>query len=91
MLSYARTKADGVRIWDRLMARDDTIIRRPALHATVLEFDHPATEQRMTFTAPLHTDMAALLTRLRKDRPHPRTPGVLRADGAAVDLDQIMG
>jgi 23S rRNA pseudouridine955/2504/2580 synthase/23S rRNA pseudouridine1911/1915/1917 synthase len=42
------------------------IISRLTLHAYSLELDHPATVERMTFTAPLPHDMEALLKVLRK-------------------------
>ncbi|MBI1372800.1 MAG: RluA family pseudouridine synthase [Phycisphaera sp.] len=86
-VTFARKKDDGVKIWDAMGKRDDLILRRPALHAAVLQFDHPATGQRMTFTAPLHNDMAALIHRLRADRPK---SGPLTADGAVVDLDKLV-
>jgi 23S rRNA pseudouridine1911/1915/1917 synthase len=38
---------------------------RPMLHAQSLAFDHPATGQRVHFTAPLPADMAAVMSRLR--------------------------
>lgn len=86
MLTFARTKPDGVKIWERMAERDDLLIFRPALHAAVLEFDHPVTEKRMSFTAPLREDMARLLQRLRTDRPK---SGPLQADGARVDLEKL--
>jgi 23S rRNA pseudouridine1911/1915/1917 synthase len=41
------------------------ILARPALHAFRLSFDHPATGERMTFTAPLPEDFEAVLRCLR--------------------------
>jgi len=67
------------------MARDDMLLRRPALHAAVLAFDHPIHGERLTFTAPLHEDMGCLLRRLRAERPGPYDKP-LRADGACVDM-----
>jgi 23S rRNA pseudouridine1911/1915/1917 synthase len=40
-------------------------VRRQMLHARRLELDHPASGQRMTFTAPVAEDMARLLECLR--------------------------
>jgi len=87
-VTFARKKEDGVKIWDKLMQRDDLLLRRPALHAAVLQFEHPATGERMTFTAPLHDDMSGLVKRLRSDRPK---SGPLTADGAVVDLTKLIG
>ncbi|KRI89538.1 hypothetical protein APC20_00785 [Acinetobacter baumannii] len=40
-------------------------MRRQALHAASLAFDHPVTGERQRVTAPLPEDMEALLKRLR--------------------------
>jgi RluA family pseudouridine synthase len=51
---------------DRQYGRAGTgMIKRQALHASRLSFDHPATGAGMTFDAPLPEDIAALLERLR--------------------------
>ncbi|MBL0045063.1 MAG: RluA family pseudouridine synthase [Flavobacteriales bacterium] len=42
------------------------ICPRQALHAAVLEIDHPATGKRMRFESPLPPDMSALLEKWRK-------------------------
>ncbi len=42
---------------------------RQALHAHRLSFRHPADGQLLGFEAPLPTDLAGLLTRLRRSRP----------------------
>ena len=47
-------------------------IERPALHAAVLGFEHPASGERMRFEAPLPADLAALLAWLRS--AHGSTP-----------------
>jgi 23S rRNA pseudouridine1911/1915/1917 synthase len=86
-ITYARQKPDGLKVWDRMAARDDLFIRRPALHAAVLQFIHPITNQAMTFTAPLHADMAELLRQLRQGRA---LSGELKASGAMVDLDAML-
>jgi 23S rRNA pseudouridine1911/1915/1917 synthase len=49
-------------------AAQDPIIARCALHASTLEFKHPATNKIMKFEAPLPEDMANLLDLLRKYR-----------------------
>lgn len=53
-------------------ADSDVLIRRQALHAFRLEFDHPETGKRLQFEAPLPEDMRATLAALRtykKDLP----------------------
>jgi 23S rRNA pseudouridine1911/1915/1917 synthase len=47
------------------VASSETLIARQALHAFRLEFDHPATGQRMQFEAPLPVDMQQTLDALR--------------------------
>jgi len=88
MLTYARQKPDGVKIWERMRDRGDLLIRRPALHAAVLEFRHPTSEQWMSVTAPLHGDMRGLIEALRERPPESRP---LPAAGARVNLDKVMG
>jgi 23S rRNA pseudouridine1911/1915/1917 synthase len=51
---------------DRQYGRAGTgLIRRQALHAARLSFAHPSTHARMEFEAPLPTDMAELIDKLR--------------------------
>lgn len=59
----------------------ETLIEHPALHAALLAFDHPITEKRMEFVAPLRSNIAALVADLRNK-------GVTQPDvpGARVDL-----
>ena len=45
------------------------LIRRQALHAWRLSFQHPATGERLAFEAPLPPDMENLLARLRGEPP----------------------
>lgn len=45
---------------------EQPIMQRTTLHAWKLTFDHPTTEERMSFEAPLPKDFAALLSQLRK-------------------------
>ena len=44
---------------------------RPALHAAVLGFDHPVTNERMRFQSPLAGDIRALLEQLEGGTPRP--------------------
>lgn len=45
-------------------APETNIIKRPALHAYHLSFNHPASNERVKFTAPYPTDFAEALKRL---------------------------
>ena len=42
-----------------------TLLPRQALHAAVLEIDHPTTGKRMKFESPLPADIEAVLARWR--------------------------
>ena len=48
--------------------RDEPLLPRQALHAALLEFDHPISGKRSTFTAPLYPDMRELIGLLREYR-----------------------
>jgi 23S rRNA pseudouridine1911/1915/1917 synthase len=60
----------GERVYDRPLngqpLPDASGAARPMLHAATLGIEHPATGVRMSWTAPLPADMAALLDRLRR-------------------------
>jgi 23S rRNA pseudouridine1911/1915/1917 synthase len=43
-------------------------INRQLLHAWRLQFNHPSTGERMTFTAPVPADMAAVITKLEANQ-----------------------
>ena len=47
---------------------NEILIRRHALHAFRLSFDHPESGERVTFEAPLAEDMRRTLTALREHR-----------------------
>ena len=55
-------------IEDRDPAPEEPLMARCALHAWKLEITHPATNQRMTFEAPLPDDMQNFLDNLRQYR-----------------------
>jgi 23S rRNA pseudouridine1911/1915/1917 synthase len=55
-------------IEDRPAAIEEPLLARCALHAWKLEFNHPETGKRMTFEAPLQSDMQNFLDNLRKFR-----------------------
>jgi 23S rRNA pseudouridine1911/1915/1917 synthase len=63
-----------------------TLIGRQALHATLLSFRHPVTEEKMTFTAPLRGDLAATVRSLRASSEH----YVFTPPGATVNLAEVM-
>jgi 23S rRNA pseudouridine1911/1915/1917 synthase len=86
MLSFARAKTEGVKIWNTLMAREDMLIKRPALHAAALRLTHPITGRTLKITAPLHADMRNLLARLRAARAG---TGPLPPAGARVNLADL--
>ena len=48
---------------DRLYGKPSPLLARQALHAALLEIDHPVTGARMRFEAPLPADFADALTR----------------------------
>ncbi|MBI1190255.1 MAG: RluA family pseudouridine synthase [Tepidisphaera sp.] len=58
------------------------LIARQALHATVLGFRHPATDEPMQFIAPLRGDMLETVRALRAAGP----ASIVDAPGATVDL-----
>ena len=65
------------------LERTQFIMQRQSLHAAYLSFTHPINEKPEVFTAPLHGDMAKLVTILRKHRfkKAPKVPN------AIIDLD----
>jgi len=87
MTNYARQKPDGVKIWESISRRDDLLIRRPALHAAVLQFKHPITGEIVSITAPLPPDMRRVIAELRSKS---FKSGELQAEGSRVDLDAAL-
>ena len=59
----------GERVYDRPLHgrphHDGSGIERVALHAATLGLEHPTTGKRVSWTAPLPSDLAAALRRLR--------------------------
>ena len=86
-LTFARTKVEGERLERDAAARPDLIIARPALHAALLQMTHPRTQERITFTAPLHEPLATLVRTLRK-RP---IEGPVATEGYWVNLEEVLG
>jgi 23S rRNA pseudouridine1911/1915/1917 synthase len=64
----------------------EPVVHRSALHAAMLGFTHPITEQPMTTQAPLPPDMRSLIQLLRSHR-FITAPKVA---GTAVDLDRAL-
>lgn len=64
-------------------ASGTTLIARQALHACILGFTHPISDQRMVMTAPVRGDMADLVGNLRR-RAAVTSPGHI--PGATVEL-----
>jgi 23S rRNA pseudouridine1911/1915/1917 synthase len=71
-LGEAGTPLCGERIYDRPLhgkpLPDGSGMKRVALHASLLGFDHPATSEGMRWTSNLPKDMADLLGQLRAGR-----------------------
>jgi 23S rRNA pseudouridine1911/1915/1917 synthase len=71
-LGEAGTPLCGERIYDRPLhgkpLPDGSGMKRVALHAALLGFEHPATGERMRWTSNLPRDMADLIKRLRRVR-----------------------
>jgi 23S rRNA pseudouridine1911/1915/1917 synthase len=71
-LGEAGTPLCGERVYDRpphgKPLPDGSGARRIMLHAATLGFDHPATGERMRFTAPPPKDMDELVKRLRSEK-----------------------
>ena len=65
MTTFARNRQEGLKVESDAAARSDMLLACPALHAALLRFTHPITNQQMTFTAPLHEPLASLLRELR--------------------------
>ena len=64
----------------------DSLIARQALHAALLGFTHPITDEPMTFEAPLPADLLDLVRLLRKYR-FIEAPNVA---GATLDLEKVI-
>jgi 23S rRNA pseudouridine1911/1915/1917 synthase len=71
-LGEAGTPLCGERIYDRPIhgkpLPDGSGMKRVALHAALLGFEHPATGERMRWTSNLPSDMADVIKRLRRVR-----------------------
>ena len=54
---------------DRRYGTASPLIRRTALHARALAFDHPVTGRRLSLTAPVPRDLRILIKKLRRGAP----------------------
>ena len=83
-VTYARTKEEGDKLEAQAIERakdEPWLMRYPALHAALLTINHPTTQQRLTFTAPVHRPMLDLIHALRANGYQPAI-----TDGTHVDL-----
>jgi len=64
----------------------DILVTRQALHAALLGFTHPISDQPMTFQAPLPDDMKQLITLLRTHQEVSRP----KTAGAVIDLNTML-
>jgi len=51
-----------------ILRKQCTALERPFLHATLLGFDHPATQRYQEFVAPLPQPLTQLLTLLESEK-----------------------
>ncbi|MEM8496001.1 MAG: RluA family pseudouridine synthase, partial [Planctomycetota bacterium] len=90
-LTFAMPKEEGKKNEAAAEARqaqgESPFIRHPALHAGLLQLQHPVTQERMTFTAPLHEPMRSLVAYLEQHNEPQR--GI--DDGTHIDLDHALG
>ena len=69
------------------VGQSSRVLKRQALHASLLGFTHPISDQEMTFIAPLPDDLRSLILLLRKHQfvSKPTVPGV------ELDIDEMLG
>jgi RluA family pseudouridine synthase len=70
------------------VSKDGYVIARQALHAAMLTFVHPITNEKMVFTAPLRSDMAETLAILRSRAD---AGAVMDMPGAVLDMRALAG
>ncbi len=87
-LTFARERAVGQALEIKAKTRKDLILAHPALHAGLLRFTHPITQQQMTFTAPLHEPFTSLIRELRKRPAIENNP--VATSGYWIDLNQAI-
>lgn len=85
-VTYARTREEGLAIEAKNRDRDDLLLAHPALHAGYLNFIHPVSDERVTFTAPVHERMRSIIHQMRQHR----VDGPTAKQGVWIDLDQCV-
>ncbi|MDG2094892.1 MAG: RluA family pseudouridine synthase [Phycisphaerales bacterium] len=72
---------------DESLSQSSKVLGRQALHASLLGFVHPRSEEEMTFIAPLPEDLRTLVLLLRKHQfvSRPKVPGT------ELDVDAMLG
>ncbi len=85
-LNYARLKQEAQKIHAQTQQRDDILLAQPMLHAAFLKFFHPALEEDLLFTAPMHSPMREVLALLRERR----IEAVVAEEGTWVDTDALL-
>ncbi|MEM7625515.1 MAG: RluA family pseudouridine synthase [Planctomycetota bacterium] len=88
-LNFARTKAEGTKIEAAAaerVAAGELVMGTPALHAALLQINHPIRQQEITFTAPLHSPMLDIVRELEAHYRAPASDGPVAAQGTHVDL-----
>jgi 23S rRNA pseudouridine1911/1915/1917 synthase len=85
-VNFARDKAQGQRLDAQAAADPGTILAYPALHAALLSFRHPTTQEIVRYTAPLHEPMLRLVRRLRQQR----IDAPVATEGTWIDLAQAV-
>jgi 23S rRNA pseudouridine1911/1915/1917 synthase len=69
------------------ISRDkNTLLDRQALHAALLAFTHPVTDEKLRFTAPLRGDLATLVAHLRERAAAEGSLESHSPQGATVDI-----
>jgi 23S rRNA pseudouridine1911/1915/1917 synthase len=89
-LPFAREREEGLRLEAQALARAAAgapVMAHPALHAAFLRFTHPGTGALVTFIAPMHGPMAALVRTLRAHR----IDAPVAREGCWVDLVYAVG
>lgn len=86
---FARDRETGLKLEaaaKERQAQGELIMFTPALHAAMLQLRHPATNEQMTFTAPVHSPMREMIAKLRE---HP-AEGPVAESGTHIDLSQAV-
>src|SRR5690606_17074278 len=91
-LVFARDKETGQRLYaegEARAAKGELVMYTPALHAAMLQIEHPRTKQRMTFTAPVHSPLREMIQALRQQPAAPAS-GPVVTEGTHLDLSKAI-